>query len=134
MKLSTRTLAAGFLLAALPAQDATVTVLHGIPCLGAPVTVAANGANLFSFDFRQVATGNAKVAVRHLAAAPTVDVVVGKVGNPLATIPALSNGTEAVANLPLGQTNRWWQHRPRANPIPARRQLLLPILGNRRFQ
>lgn len=140
---------------------AQVTVVHGIPGLGAPVTVNANGASLFTFDFREVvgpltvlpgsytfdalvnstpvltrtdtvargddvtivahldgaaspllsafandtsliASGNARVTVRHLAAAPAVDVVVENVGNPLATIPGLSNGNEAVAILPLG--------------------------------
>lgn len=30
-----------------------VTVVHGIPALGAPVTVAANTAPLFTFDFRE---------------------------------------------------------------------------------
>lgn len=140
---------------------AQVTVVHGIPGLGAPVTVTANGAALFTFDFREVvgpltvlpgtyafdalvngnpvltrsdtvsrgddvtivahldgaaspvlsafandttliSTGNARVTVRHLAAAPAVDVIVENVGNPLATIPGLSNGNEAVAILPLG--------------------------------
>tara|TARA_R110002072_G_scaffold273219_4_gene433820 strand:- start:11097 stop:12713 length:1617 start_codon:yes stop_codon:yes gene_type:complete len=140
---------------------ARVTVVHGIPGLGAPVTVTANGGSLFTFDFREVVgplvvlpgtynfdalvngnpvlsrtdtvargddvtivahldgsanpllsafvndtslinTGNARVTVRHLAAAPTVDVVVENVGNPLATIPGLSNGNEAIAVVPLG--------------------------------
>ena len=145
---------------------AKVTVVHGIPGLGAPVTVAANGANLFTFDFREtvgpltvlpgtyafdaivngnsvlnrsdvvargddvtivanldgnggptlsafpnetssVASGNARVTIRHLAAAPAVDVIVENVGNPtvtnpIATIPGLSNGMEVVASLPLG--------------------------------
>lgn len=141
--------------------SARVTVVHGIPGLGAPVTVNANNNALFTFDFREVvgplnvlpgiynfdalvngqavlsrsdtvrrgdditivahldgsanpvlsafandtsliASGNARVTVRHLAAAPTVDVVVENVGNPLATIPGLSNGNEATAILPLG--------------------------------
>jgi len=140
---------------------ARVTVVHGIPGLGAPVTVTANSSPLFTFDFREVVgplnvlpgtytfdavvngnpvltrtdtvargddvtivahldgaaspllsafandtsaitPGNARVTVRHLAAAPTVDVVVENVGNPLATIAGLSNGNEAVASLPLG--------------------------------
>jgi hypothetical protein len=140
---------------------ARVTVVHGIPGLGAPVTVTANGSPVLTFDFREVvgpltvlpgsytfdalvngnpvlsrtdtvargddvtivahldgaaspllsafandttpiAAGNARVTVRHLAAAPTVDVVVENVGSSLATIPGLSNGNEAVASLPLG--------------------------------
>lgn len=140
---------------------ALVTVVHGIPGLPAPVTVAANGSSLFSFDYREVrgplvvlpgsytfdvllngspvlsrtdtvargddvtivahvdamtnpvlaafandtaslSAGNARVAVRHLAAAPAVDVVVDDVGGTLATIPGLTNGNEAVAALPLG--------------------------------
>lgn len=140
---------------------ALVTVAHGIPGLGAPVTVEANGTALFTFDYREVVgplvvlpgtyafdavvngnsvlnrtdtvargddvtivahldgsaapqlsafandtttiqSGNARVTVRHLAAAPTVDVVVDDVSGPLATIPGLSNGNEAVAELPLG--------------------------------
>jgi len=140
---------------------ARVTVVHGIPGLGAPVTVTANGSPVLTFDYREVvgplvvlpgtytfdalvngnpvlsrtdtvargddvtivahldvaaspllsafandtspiAAGNARVTVRHLAAAPTVDVVVENVGNPLATIAGLSNGNEAVAILPLG--------------------------------
>lgn len=140
---------------------ARVTVVHGIPGLGAPVTVTANGSPVLTFDFREVvgpltvlpgsytfdalvngnpvlsrtdtvargddvtivahldgaaspllsafandttpiAVGNARVTVRHLAAAPTVDVVVENVGSSLATIPGLSNGNEAVASLPLG--------------------------------
>jgi len=35
------------------AQDAKVTVIHGIPGLPAPVDVYANGNKLFSFDFNQ---------------------------------------------------------------------------------
>ena len=33
-----------------PAQDATLTVLHGVPGLPAPVEVFANGNSLFSFE------------------------------------------------------------------------------------
>jgi hypothetical protein len=44
-------LVAASLLAAVPAQDAKVTVLHGVPGLPAPVQVLANGATLFSFDY-----------------------------------------------------------------------------------
>ena len=51
MKLKTLSLVAGMLIAALPAQDATVTVLHGIPGLSAPVDVFANGTQLFSFSY-----------------------------------------------------------------------------------
>jgi len=140
---------------------ALVTVAHGIPGLGAPVTVEANGNALFTFDYREVVgplvvlpgsytfdavvngnpvlnrtdtvargddvtivahldanaspqlsafandittipSGNARVTVRHLAAAPAVDVIVDDVSGQLATIPGLSNGNEAVAELPLG--------------------------------
>ena len=51
MKLTNFSLAALLVLAAVPAQDATVTVLHGIPGLTAPVDVFANGAQLFTFDY-----------------------------------------------------------------------------------
>lgn len=142
---------------------ALVTVVHGIPGLGAPVTVRAGGNPLFSFDYREVVgplavlpgtydfdvvlngapvlartdtvargddvtivahlddaappapvlsafandtsavpTLNSRVIVRHLAAAPTVDVVVENVGQPLATIAGLANGDEASALLPTG--------------------------------
>jgi len=142
---------------------ALVTVAHGIPGLGAPVTVRANGNPLFSFDYREVIgplavlpgtynfdvllngnpvlsrtdtvargddvtiaahlddatppapvlsafandttpvpTSNARVIVRHLAAAPTVDVVVDNVNLPLATITGLSNGDEVTTALPTG--------------------------------
>lgn len=43
--------AGSFLLAILPAQDAKVTVLHGVPGLSAPVQVFANGNPLFTFDY-----------------------------------------------------------------------------------
>jgi hypothetical protein len=140
---------------------ARVNVVHGIPGLPAPVTVRANGASLFAFDFGDVrgplvvppntylfdvllngspvlsrtdtvqrgddvtivahldaagspqlstfandvgATANltARVTVRHLAQAPAVDVDVTNVGQPLATIPNLSNGQQATAALPIG--------------------------------
>jgi hypothetical protein len=45
---------------------------------------------------------NARVTVRHLALAPTVDVIVTQGGAPVATIAGLSNGDEAVAELPAG--------------------------------
>jgi hypothetical protein len=44
-------LVAALALAALPAQDAALTVLHGVPALPAPVEVFANGGLLFSFDY-----------------------------------------------------------------------------------
>ncbi len=140
---------------------AIATVVHGIPGLPAPVTVRANAASLFQFDFREVrgplviapgsyafdvtlggspvlarndtlargadvtlvahldanagnvlsafandtspiANGQARVAVRHLAAAPAVDVVVAARGAVVATIPGLTNGQEAVTALPIG--------------------------------
>lgn len=143
---------------------AMVTVVHGVPGLGAPVQVAANGNALFSFDFREVVgplavlpgsytfdaavngnvvlsrndtvargddvtvvahldgagapllsafvndvsplpAGRARVTVRHLAAAPAVDVVVpGAVVGGL-TVPGLSNGNEATAEIFLGNTD-----------------------------
>lgn len=43
--------AAALLLAMLPAQDAKLSVLHGVPGLPAPVQVFANGNQLFSFDY-----------------------------------------------------------------------------------
>ena len=42
---------AAALAVAVPAQDAKVTVLHGVPGLPAPVQVFANGSLLFSFDY-----------------------------------------------------------------------------------
>ncbi|MFK7740876.1 MAG: DUF4397 domain-containing protein [Planctomycetota bacterium] len=140
---------------------ALVTVAHGIPALGAPVTVEANGNALFTFDYREVVgplrvlpgtytfdavvngnsvlnrtdtvargddvsivahldgagapqlsafvndasplpSGQSRVTVRHLAAAPTVDVVIDSLGVNVATIPALSNGQEATTPLGLG--------------------------------
>lgn len=42
---------AASLTCALPAQNANVTVLHGIPGLPKPVEVFANDSRLFSFDF-----------------------------------------------------------------------------------
>lgn len=140
---------------------ARVNVVHGIPGLPAPVTVRANGAPLFTFDFRDVRNGlvvnpgtyafdvvlngspvlartdtvqrgddvtivahldlaaapvlsafandvspltgpNARLTVRHLAAAPAVDAVIGTAaGAPLATVPNLTNGQQAVASLPV---------------------------------
>jgi hypothetical protein len=139
---------------------ARVSVVHGIPGLPAPVTVRANAAPLFTFDYRDIrgplvvnpgtyafdvllngspvlnrtdtvargddvtivahlsptstpvlsafannttpVTGpNARVTVRHLAAAPAVDVGVTGVGSFAATIPNLTNGLEATANLPV---------------------------------
>ncbi|MEZ6038223.1 MAG: DUF4397 domain-containing protein [Planctomycetota bacterium] len=138
---------------------ARVVVVHGIPGLAAPVTVQANGATLFSFDYRDVAGplfvapgsytfdvllngapvltrsdtvargddvtivahldgqaqpalsafandnsslsgSQARVTVRHLADAPTVDVGVTGLNGFAATIPGLANGAEAVAALP----------------------------------
>jgi len=51
MKSLLHALTTGALLVALPAQDAKVTVLHGVPGLSAPVQVFANGGLLFSFDY-----------------------------------------------------------------------------------
>lgn len=138
-----------------------VTVLHGIPGLGSPVTVQANGGSLFTFDYREVrgplvvdpgsytfdvllngspvltrndtltraddvtviahldnagspalsafandttptGAGEARVTVRHLAAAPAVDIIVSNQGVAIATIPGLVNGNEVTAALPLG--------------------------------
>lgn len=152
-----------FLLAApLAAQDATVTVLHGVPGLPAPVEVFANGASLFTFDYGEqrgplqlppatyalevrlngspILSANATVAagadysiaahldamgmprltvlqnsltaltlpasrlyVRHLAQAPSVDVVLEQNGAVVATIPGLSNGQQAVADVAPGR-------------------------------
>lgn len=47
-------LSAIFLASALSAQHANLTVVHGIPNLGAPVDVFANNTRLFSFDFKDV--------------------------------------------------------------------------------
>jgi hypothetical protein len=52
----------------------------------------------FENDISEVAAGDARVTVRHVAAAPTVDVEAD--GSALAT--GLSNGDEAVADVPAG--------------------------------
>lgn len=45
---------------------------------------------------------NARVTVRHLALAPTVDVIVTKGGAPFATLAGLSNGDEVAVEVPSG--------------------------------
>lgn len=153
---------AAALLATLPAQDAKVTVLHGVPGLPAPVQVFANGGPLFSFDYGEQrgplslpagsyalevrlngnpilsATANvqagqdysvianldasgaprlsvfgnglaaptlpaSRLYVRHTAQAPAVDVILEQNGVPVATIPNLVNGNEAVADVAPGR-------------------------------
>lgn len=161
MRLSTLSFAAGLLLASLPAQDATVTVLHGIPGLGAPVDVFANGSLLFSFDYgdqqgpltlapgaynlevRQngasllslnanlvadidysvianldasgtpqlqafanaldnITLPTSRLYVRHTAQAPAVDIILEQNGAVVATIPNVTNGQEAQADVAPG--------------------------------
>lgn len=153
--------AAALLLAVLPAQDAKLSVLHGVPGLPAPVQVFANGNQLFSFDYGDqrgplslpagsyalevrlngapILTANANVAagvdysvianlnatgtpqlsiftnsltapvlpasrlyVRHTAQAPAVDVILEQNGAPVATIPNVTNGQQAVADVAPG--------------------------------
>ncbi len=138
-----------------------VTVVHGIPGLGAPVTVAANGASLFTFDFLDTqgplvidpgtytfdvivngstalsgtyplgrldnftvvahldaggtpqltpfandtsfpASDNARVVVRHAAAAPAVDITLDNQGANLATFSNVVNGNEVGGDIPIG--------------------------------
>lgn len=78
------------------ARGDDVTVVAHLDATANPVLAA------FANDTTALVPGNARVAVRHLAAAPAVDVVVENVGVTLATIPGLSNGNEAVTSLPLG--------------------------------
>ncbi len=150
------------MLAAVPAQDAKVTVLHGVPGLPAPVQVFANGGLLFSFDYGEqrgplslpagpyllevrlngatilsstanVAAGldysvianldaagvpqlsvfgnglqsltlpKSRLYVRHTAQAPAVDVLLQQNGATVATIPALANGSQVVADVAPGR-------------------------------
>lgn len=161
MNLLRSSLAALLLLATVPAQDAKLTVLHGVPGLPAPVQVLANGNTLFSFDYGEqrgplslpagsyalevrlngstILSANANVAagadyaaianlnatgtpqlslfqnglvpptlpgarlyVRHTAQAPAVDIVLEQNGAPVATIPNVTNGQEAVADVAPG--------------------------------
>lgn len=161
MNLFRTSLAALLLLAAVPAQDAKLTVLHGVPGLPAPVQVLANGSTLFSFDYGEQrgplslpagnyalevrlngspilsvnanvvagadyavianlnATGTPQLSlfqnglvpptlpgsrlyVRHTAQAPAVDVILEQNGLPVATIPNVTNGQEAVADVAPG--------------------------------
>lgn len=149
------------LLVAVSAQDAKVSVLHGVPGLPAPVQVFANGGLLFSFDYGEqrgplslpagayalevrlngstILSANANVAagldysvianlnatgtpqlsvfqnglqaqtlpssrlyVRHTAQAPAVDIRLLQNGATVATIPNVTNGQEAVANVAPG--------------------------------
>ncbi|QDU84681.1 hypothetical protein Pla163_17930 [Planctomycetes bacterium Pla163] len=143
------------------AQDASLTVLHGVPGLPAPVEVVANGATLFSFCFEEqrgpltlppgsydvevrlegatilgatyvlgagddvsvianldasgapeltpfandgsaLALPSSRVTVRHAAEAPAVDVVVLQGGQTALTIPGVTNGQEASADVAPG--------------------------------
>ncbi len=73
-----------------------VTLVAHLDAAASPVLSA------FVNDTTPTAAGSARVAVRHLAAAPAVDVVVTNQGSVLATIPNLSNGQEVVTSLPIG--------------------------------
>ena len=143
----------------LAAQDAKLSIIHGIPGLPAPVEVFANGGRLFSFDFgtckgplslpaarynvevrlngvpvltapldlqagrdysavahltaaggntlslfqndiSPIAAGNARVVVRHTAAAPAVDVGLDRNGSRFATIRNLANPNSQQADVP----------------------------------
>jgi hypothetical protein len=150
-----------FLIGPAFAQNATLTVVHGVPGLPEAVDVFANGSQLFSFCFEEqrgplslpagtyavdvrlfgatvlsqsftLAAGDdvsvaahldangaprlsafvndsaalalpaARVAVRHAAEAPAVDVAFFVGGNEVLTIPGLSNGSQAAADVPPG--------------------------------
>lgn len=142
------------------AQNATVTVIHGIPGLASPVDVFANNTKLFSFDFNQSRTlslppatyglevklngqtvlsgsamvaagrnysviahqqassgirlsvfendltplqqGESRLAVRHTAKAPAVDVGLDQGSTRIATIRNLANPNEATADVTSG--------------------------------
>jgi hypothetical protein len=58
----------------------------------------ANAVNLFTNDIAQTAPGEGRVTVRHVAAAPAVDILAG--GAPVAE--DLTNPNEATLNLPAG--------------------------------
>lgn len=106
-------------LAVAPASYTFDVVLNGSPVLTLPATLARGDdvtvvAHLdaagqpsiaaFANDLGRIASRpGARVAVRHLAQAPAVDVAVDQPGGRLATIPMLGNGSAAVAELPLGR-------------------------------
>lgn len=87
-----------FLACAATAQDAKLTVIHGIPGLPAPVEVFANGGRLFAFDFPQVQGP--------LSLPPaTYNVEVRLNGNPVLAAPitpAAGKNYTAVAHLQVG--------------------------------
>jgi hypothetical protein len=144
-----------------PAQDATLTVLHGVPGLPAPVEVFANGNSLFSFEYGEqrgplsvpagtytvdirlgaqtilsatvplaadisysaiahldaagtptislftnntasLALPGSRLAVRHTAQAPAVDVVLEQGGSTVARFNGLSNPNEVQADVAPG--------------------------------
>lgn len=148
---------------AVPAatQNASLTVLHGVPGLSSPVDVVANGGTLFSFDYGEqrgplsLAAGSyaieirlggnpilsanvnlsadtsysaiahldaggtprislftndtsalslpgSRLAVRHTAQAPAVDVVLEQNGAQVARFPNLSNPNEVAADVAPG--------------------------------
>lgn len=79
--------------AAVPGGESVSLVAHldasGSPTLGA-----------FVNDITNTATGEGRVTIRHTAAAPAVDIVAG--GEDVPPFVNLTNGNEAVADLPVG--------------------------------
>jgi hypothetical protein len=86
--------------APLAAQDAALTVLHGVPGLPAPVEVFANGGSLFSFDY-----GDQRGPLALPAGTYAVEIRLN--GNPIlsANIPlAAATSYSAIAHLDAGGT------------------------------
>lgn len=61
---------------------------------------ATNVLTVFPNDVSPLANGESRATVRHLAAAPTVDVLVDPQSGPLLATLTVSNGQEAVADIP----------------------------------
>ncbi len=74
------------------AANTSYTAVAHLDEAGAPA------ANLFTNDTSQTAPGEGRLTVRHVAAAPAVDILAG--GSPVAT--GLTNPNEATLNLPAG--------------------------------
>ncbi len=61
-----------------------------------------NTVTLFEEDLSPIAAGQARVAVRHTAQAPAVDVGIDQMGANVLTIPGLTNPNSAAVDVPVG--------------------------------